>query len=77
MKITGLEVTRLGPRSNLLAVHTDEGIVGYGEPVLEEGAGAVAQAEAARGKKINRSREQENRAMGGGPLTRGQARMTA
>ena len=43
MKITRLDITRLGPRSNLLAVHTDEGIVGYGEPVLEGAAGAVAQ----------------------------------
>jgi galactonate dehydratase len=49
MKITGLELIpyRLTARNipwNLLKVYTDEGIVGYGEPVLEGRARTVATA---------------------------------
>ena len=49
MKITGLELIpyRLDTARipwNLLKVHTDEGIVGYGEPVLEGRARTVATA---------------------------------
>lgn len=35
MKITGLETIHVKPRWLFLKIYTDEGIVGYGEPVLE------------------------------------------
>jgi len=44
MRITKLETVLVKPRWCFLKVHTDEGIVGYGEPVVEGKAGTVAQA---------------------------------
>lgn len=44
MKITQLEVFPVRPRWVFLKVHTDEGIVGLGEPSLEGYAHTVAQA---------------------------------
>lgn len=44
MKITGLETFLVKPRSLFLKVHTDEGIVGLGEPVLEGRALTCAAA---------------------------------
>src|SRR5512140_645512 len=44
MKITRLETFLVKPRSLFLKVHTDEGLVGLGEPVLEGRALTCAQA---------------------------------
>jgi galactonate dehydratase len=44
MKITKLETFLVKPRSLFLKIHTDEGLVGLGEPVLEGRARACAQA---------------------------------
>lgn len=44
MKITKLETIHVKPRWLFLKVHTDEGIVGYGEPVVEGRARTVATA---------------------------------
>jgi len=44
MKITRLETFTVKPRSLFLKVHTDEGLVGLGEPILEGRALTVAQA---------------------------------
>ena len=44
MKITKLETVLVRPRWCFLKVQTDEGIVGYGEPILEGKARTVAQA---------------------------------
>lgn len=44
MKITRLETFLVQPRSLFLKIHTDEGLVGLGEPVLEGRANTVAQA---------------------------------
>ena len=44
MKITRLETFFVQPRWLFLKMHTDEGIVGLGEPVLEGRAQTVATA---------------------------------
>src|SRR5690349_13216553 len=44
MKITRLETFLVKPRSLFLKVHTDEGLVGLGEPILEGRARTCAQA---------------------------------
>jgi len=44
MKITKLETLLVKPRWCFLKVYTDEGIVGYGEPIVEGKARTVAQA---------------------------------
>jgi len=44
MKITRLELIHVKPRWLFLKMHTDEGIVGYGEPVVEGRAQTVAAA---------------------------------
>lgn len=44
MKITGLEIFHVKPRWVFLKVSTDEGIVGYGEPVVEGKARTVDAA---------------------------------
>ncbi|GGE02126.1 galactonate dehydratase [Paenibacillus nasutitermitis] len=44
MKITKLETFHVRPRWLFLKIHTDEGIVGYGEPVLEGRARTVETA---------------------------------
>ncbi|HSV73989.1 MAG TPA: galactonate dehydratase [Chthonomonadales bacterium] len=44
MKITRLETFLVRPRSLLLKVHTDEGLVGLGEPILEGRARTCAAA---------------------------------
>jgi galactonate dehydratase len=44
MKITRLETMHIKPRWLLLKLHTDEGIVGYGEPILEGKARTVEMA---------------------------------
>ena len=36
MKITKLEIIKVKPRWMFLKMHTDAGIIGLGEPVLEE-----------------------------------------
>ncbi len=44
MKITGLEMMHVAPRWLFLKMHTDEGLVGYGEPVSEGRAKTVEAA---------------------------------
>jgi len=44
MKITKLEIFHVKPRWMFLKVHTDEGIVGYGEPIVEGRARTVETA---------------------------------
>ena len=44
MKITKLETFHVRPRWLFLKIHTDEGLVGYGEPVLEGRARTVETA---------------------------------
>ncbi|HZO89733.1 MAG TPA: galactonate dehydratase [Chthonomonadaceae bacterium] len=44
MKITKLETFLVKPRSLFLKIHTDEGLVGLGEPILEGRARTCAQA---------------------------------
>ena len=44
MKITKLETFHVKPRWLFLKVHTDEGICGFGEPVVEGRARTVATA---------------------------------
>ncbi len=44
MKITKLETFHVKPRWLFLKMHTDEGIVGYGEPIVEGRASTVAAA---------------------------------
>ncbi len=44
MKITGYELFQVGPNWQFLKVETDEGIVGWGEPVIEGRAATVATA---------------------------------
>jgi galactonate dehydratase len=44
MKITRLELLHVRPRWMFLRVHTDEGIVGYGEPIVEGRARTVETA---------------------------------
>ncbi len=44
MKITRLETIMVEPRWLFLKIHTDEGLVGYGEPILEGRARTVATA---------------------------------
>ena len=44
MKITKLETFLVKPRWLFLKIHTDEGLVGLGEPILEGRALTVAQA---------------------------------
>ena len=44
MKITRLETFLVKPRSLFLKIHTDEGLVGLGEPILEGRALTCAQA---------------------------------
>src|SRR4051794_41824124 len=44
MKITKLETFLVKPRWLFLKIHTDEGLVGLGEPVVEGRALTVAQA---------------------------------
>jgi galactonate dehydratase len=44
MKITKLETMLVQPRWCFLKIHTDEGLVGYGEPIVEGRAATVAQA---------------------------------
>ena len=44
MKIIGLETFRVPPRWLFLAVHTDEGITGWGEPIVEGRAETVQAA---------------------------------
>jgi galactonate dehydratase len=44
MKITKLETLLVAPRWLFLKIHTDEGIVGWGEPTLENRVHTVAQA---------------------------------
>jgi galactonate dehydratase len=44
LKITKLETIHVAPRWLFLKVHTDEGLVGYGEPVVEGRAKTVEMA---------------------------------
>ena len=44
MKITDLRLYPVAPRWLFLAIDTDEGIVGWGEPVIEGRAQTVAAA---------------------------------
>ena len=44
MKITKLECIFVEPRWNFLKMYTDEGIIGYGEPIVEGRARTVAMA---------------------------------
>ena len=44
MKITRLELIMVRPRWIFLKMHTDQDLVGYGEPILEGQAHAVAEA---------------------------------
>jgi galactonate dehydratase len=44
MKITKIESVFLKPRWHIIKMHTDEGIVGYGEPIVEGRARTVAMA---------------------------------
>lgn len=44
MKITGYELFQVGPNWQFLKVMTDEGIIGWGEPVIEGRAATVATA---------------------------------
>ncbi len=44
MKITGLELFKVAPRWLFLKTTTDEGICGWGEPVIEGKADTVAAA---------------------------------
>lgn len=44
MKITDLELITVQPRMMFLKMHTDEGLVGYGEPIVEGHAHVVAAA---------------------------------
>ena len=44
MKITHLELIMVRPRWMFLLMHTDKDLVGYGEPILEGQAPAVAEA---------------------------------
>ena len=44
MKITKLTTYRIPPRWMLLKIETDEGIVGWGEPVIEGKARTVETA---------------------------------
>jgi galactonate dehydratase len=44
MKVTRLETVMVRPWTMFLKMHTDEGIVGYGEPILEGHAHSVATA---------------------------------
>ena len=44
MKITRLETIHVRPHWTFLRVHTDEGIIGYGEPVVEGRSRTVATA---------------------------------
>lgn len=44
MKITKLEIVFVKPRWSFLKMHTDEGLVGYGEPIVEGRARTVAMA---------------------------------
>jgi galactonate dehydratase len=44
MKITKLETINVLPRWLFLKIHTDEGLVGYGEPIVEGRARTVAMA---------------------------------
>ena len=46
MKVTGYELFMVEPRWLFLKIDTDEGISGWGEPVLEFKAATVAAAEA-------------------------------
>lgn len=44
MKITGYKLFQVGPNWQFLKIDTDEGIVGWGEPVIEGRAATVATA---------------------------------
>ncbi|MFD0852467.1 D-galactonate dehydratase, partial [Actinomadura adrarensis] len=44
MKITGFETFQVPPRWLFLAIHTDEGVTGWGEPVVEGHAETVQTA---------------------------------
>jgi galactonate dehydratase len=44
MKITQLELIHVRPRWMFLRVHTDEGLIGYGEPIVEGKARTVESA---------------------------------
>ncbi len=44
MRITSMECFFVLPRWNFLKITTDEGIVGWGEPVVESRAQTVAKA---------------------------------
>ncbi|MDP5210806.1 galactonate dehydratase [Microbulbifer sp. 2205BS26-8] len=44
MKITGIKIYPVPPRWQFLAIETDEGITGWGEPVIEGRADTVAAA---------------------------------
>ena len=44
MKITQLELIHVRPRWMFLRVHTDEGLIGYGEPIVEGRAQTVETA---------------------------------
>ncbi|MFL6562808.1 MAG: D-galactonate dehydratase, partial [Bacillus sp. (in: firmicutes)] len=44
MKITGYELFTVQPRWLFLKIETDEGIVGWGEPVIEGKAATVKAA---------------------------------
>ena len=48
LKITKLELTHVFPRWLFLRLHTDEGLVGYGEPIVE-GQALTVEAARARG----------------------------
>lgn len=52
MRITKLESFFVEPRWHFLKIHTDEGIVGYGEPIVEGRARTVATAIEEMGKYL-------------------------
>ena len=52
MKITGVKVYRVAPKSNYVKVETDEGICGWGEPVVEGRSRATAVAVKELGEQL-------------------------
>ena len=69
MKITKLETFLIAPRWLFLRVHTDEGIVGLGEPYLEGRATTSAEAVRELGRLPHRSRSTTNYPSLGGDVS--------
>ncbi len=56
MKITQLELLMVKPRWMFLKMHADNGLIGYGEPIVEGHAHAVAAAVKAFENYLSRMR---------------------